>query len=384
MLEEIRLLPAKEKSILRGHPWVFSGALYNVPSKPGIWAKLCDHNGRFLAIGYTEAGSIAFKIAGYQDVDPMALIEQRIERALQLRAHLGLLNNAQTNIFRAFFAEGDGLPGLIADCYGQHIVLQFHALALYHMRNEIAEIYQKAGFKTVYSKSKESLQQGLALDEYLIGHKHEEVFLEYGNRFKIDWETGQKTGFFIDQRENRRLLGSLAANRRVLNVFSYSGGFSVYALNAHAKWVVSVDSSKKAIELCHNNVELSENPSSHDALAVDAFEYLQNMPDDFDVVVLDPPAFAKNQRVTHNAVQAYKRINAMAMKHMQKGSDLLTFSCSQHISRELFVSTIRAAAIESKKSVQIIMQLQQPADHPQNLLHPEGEYLKGLWVKVLS
>ena len=381
-LPSIHLLPAKEKAIKRGHPWVFSGALSKHSVKPGEWAELCDHNGRFLAMGFVEPGSIAFKIASREAYQPEELIRLRIERAIAFRRKAGLLDRKDHQICRLFFAEGDGLPGLVIDAYGIHCVVQFHSRAVFHYRHLIAEILAEQGFPNVFSKSRESLHDKGIEDSYLLGGKQEDVFLEYGLKFKVDWEQGQKTGFFIDQRENRRLIGTLSKNKKVLNAFSYTGGFSIYALAGGATDVVSLYSSAKAIELAHDNAVLNGYESKHHGVIQDAFEYLKDMPSDFDVVVLDPPAFAKSQRVTHNAVQAYKRINSMAMEKMPAGSQLLTFSCSQHISRELFTSTLRAAAIDCGRSVRLVQHLQQPLDHPSNLVHPEGEYLKGLWLQV--
>lgn len=381
-LETIKLLPAKEKAIKRGHPWVFSGALASHSVKPGEWAELCDHNGQFLAMGFVEPGSIAFKIAARERYSPEELIRLRIANALEFRRNAGLLKNESTQICRLFFAEGDGIPGLVADGYGSHCVLQFHSRAVFKYRHFIAEIFAENGFTNVYSKSRESLHDKGIEDSYLLGEKQEDVFLEHGLKFKVDWELGQKTGFFIDQRENRKLIGTLSKGKKVLNAFSYTGGFSIYALASGAKEVVSLDSSAKAIVLANENAVLNGYESKHHGVTQDAFDYLKDMPNDFDVVVLDPPAFAKNQRVTHNAVQAYKRINSMAMEKMSPGSQLLTFSCSQHISRELFTSTLRAAAIDCGRSVRLVQHLQQPIDHPSNMVHPEGEYLKGLWLQV--
>jgi 23S rRNA (cytosine1962-C5)-methyltransferase len=378
----IHLLPAKEKAIKRGHPWVFSGALDKHSVKPGEWAELCDHNGRFLALGFVEPGSIAFKIAAREIFTPEELIRFRIEKAIEFRRKAGLLNKKENEIIRLFFAEGDGLPGLVVDAYGKHCVVQFHSRAVFFYRHLIAEILADQGFPNVFSKSKESLHDKGIEDSYLLGGKQEDVFLENGLKFKVDWELGQKTGFFIDQRENRRLLGTMSEGKKVLNAFSYTGGFSIYALAGGASEVVSLDSSAKAIALANENASINGFESKHSGIIQDAFEYLKDMPTDFDVVVLDPPAFAKSQRVTHNAVQAYKRINSMAMEKMTAGSQLLSFSCSQHISRELFTSTLRAAAIDCGRSVRLVQHLQQPVDHPSNLVHPEGEYLKGLWLQV--
>lgn len=380
---EIRLLPGKEQSIKRGHPWVFSGALGKHNVAPGQWARLLDHNGQFLGTGYTEKGSIAFKMVGREELSPEDYIKLRLKEAFELRKSLGVLHREDLEIYRLFFAEGDGLPGLIIDVYGKHCVVQLHAYALIPFIQLIADQLVEFGYTTVYSKSRESLHSKQLTNDYLRGEKEQEVFLENGIPFHVDWETGQKTGFFIDQRDNRQKVRELAEGRRVLNVFSYTGGFSSYALKGGAKEVVSLDSSEKAIELANANANLLRVEGKHTGLAEDAFEYLKHMPSDFDLVVLDPPAFVKSPKARHKAVQAYKRINMLAMRKMKSGSLLFTFSCSQHINRDLFVSTIRAAAIESKKSIRIIQHLQQPNDHPSSLLHPEGEYLKGLLLQIV-
>lgn len=381
-LPALRLLPAKEESVKRAHPWIFSGALAPHDLAAGTWAELHDHNGQYLGTGFTEPGSIAFKWVGKERLSPEDFLRTRLQEAHLLRRSMGMLNRADLEIYRLFFAEGDGLPGLVIDIYGGHAVVQLHSKALLPYTAVLTEILVELGYSSVYLKSRESLHDQNLVDAYLHGERQATVFLENGIPFQVDWEGGQKTGFFIDQRNNRQKVRELAEGKKVLNAFSYTGGFSSYALMGGATEVVSLDSSKKAIQLAESNAELLNFSGIHTGVSQDAFDYLKEMPDHFDLVILDPPAFAKNQRARHKAVQAYKRINAMAMKRMRSGTWLLTFSCSQHISRELFVSTVRAAAIESRKQLRLIEHLQQPADHPSSLLHPEGEYLKGLLLQI--
>jgi 23S rRNA (cytosine1962-C5)-methyltransferase len=286
------------------------------------------------------------------------------------------------------FAEGDMMPSLIIDYYNQTAVIQAYSVGMLNHLDDITEalkaIYGKK-LKAVYNKSKETLPNkfiGDSKDGYLFGSLNENMVVENGNRFFIDWEKGQKSGFFIDQRENRQLLAQYSKGKKVLNTFCYTGGFSVYALNAGAEFVHSVDISKPAIEITNRNVELNGKSANHESFAVDVFDYLKDIKDKYDIVVLDPPAFAKSRNVSHNAVQGYKRINMEALKRIKKGGLLFTFSCSQVINRTLFNNTVIAAAIEAKRNVRIMHQLSQAADHPINIFHPEGEYLKGLVLYV--
>ncbi len=381
-LLELELLPAKEASIKRGHPWVFSGALRTKPARSG-WARLLDHNGRFVALGISETGSIAFKAASFEDVSPAEHIKKALERSVVLRDSLKLIQNG-TSMYRLVFAEGDGLPGLVVDRYGDHLIAQLHSEAWYEMRRELTQALSSAtGLANVYLKTRESLHRPELDEGYISGNQTETVFLENGLRFKVDWETGQKTGFFLDQRESRFRVGSRCTNANVLNVFSYTGGFSVYALAGGAARVTSVDSSKKAIALAVENAELNGFSSRHQALSADAFEYLGALEKGFNRIVLDPPAFAKNRHSTHNASLAYRRINRMAIEGIDAGGEIFTFSCSQHIDRAMFASIVRAAAIDSGRTIQVLGHFTQPPDHPFDLRHPEGEYLKGLWIKVL-
>jgi len=382
-LSTLELLPGKEASVKRGHPWVFSGALRAKPTQSG-WARLLDHNGRFQALGIAETGSIAFKIACFDEVAPEAHIERALIESLRLRRGLGLWENPNTQMHRLVFAEGDALPGLVIDRYGDHLIVQLHSMAWYALRTALVEqLTRITGIANIYFKTRESLHQPELEEGYASGQGGAEVFLENGLQFKVDWETGQKTGFFLDQRESRALVGQRCAGARVLNIFSYTGGFSMYALAGGATEVWSIDSSKKALVLADENAALNGFAERHRSVAEDAFAFLNNLPKGFDRIVLDPPAFAKNRHSTHNAAQAYRRINRMAMEGIEPGGELFTFSCSQHIDRALFESIVRAAAIDARRRVVVLGHHTQPPDHPFDVQHPEGEYLKGLWVKVL-
>ncbi|MBI1315606.1 class I SAM-dependent rRNA methyltransferase [bacterium] len=382
-LSTLELLPGKEASVKRGHPWVFSGALRSKPTHSG-WARLLDHNGRFQALGIAETGSIAFKMASFDEVTPEAHLEHAVTRALKMRQELGLWDSPHTQMHRLVFAEGDALPGLVVDRYGDHLVVQLHSMAWYALREALTEILvRQTGIPNVYFKTRESLHQPDLEEGYVSGQGRAEVFLEHGIRFKVDWETGQKTGFFLDQRESRALVGQRCAGARVLNIFSYTGGFSMYALAGGATEVWSIDSSKKALVLADENAALNGFADRHRSVAEDAFAFLGHLPEGFDRIVLDPPAFAKNRHSTHNATQAYRRINRMAIEGIEPGGELFTFSCSQHIDRPLFESIVRSAAIDARRRVVVLGHHTQPPDHPFDVQHPEGEYLKGLWVRVL-
>lgn len=381
-MKKCYLKKGKDRSVLRGHPWVFSGALKAEVEKAGEWMELCDHQGTSLGLGFTENGSIAFKSIGSAFPSPEQAIVTRLQEAHTLRKDQGLVDRQDLDIYRLFFAEGDGLPGLIIDSYGAHAVVQIHSRAYLEHLELITEQLVLLGYRAVYLRQRSSLRDEKLEDGYLMGKREEEVFLENGIPFHVDWEQGQKTGFFIDQRDNRQLVRKLASGKNVLNLFSYTGGFSSYALKGGARSVVSLDSSQAAVEMACRNAELLDAAQKHTGLTEDAFDYLKKMPEGFDLVVLDPPAFVKSPRSRHRAVQAYKRINAWAMKAMPSSSTLLTFSCSQHLGRELFASTVRAAAIESGREVRLLQHLQQSVDHPSRMEHPEGEYLKGLLLQL--
>jgi len=389
---KIILKPGKEQSVLRFHPWIFSGAIDKAEGNPeeGDVVEVTDSNGNFLGLGHCQPGSISVRIFSFQNAEPnLEFWEQKVASAYRLRNTVGLTNDATTNIFRLVHGEGDGMPGLIVDIYGDTAVMQAHSLGMYLIRETLAKAIVNAlngTIKNVYDKSSgtlpfKSIEE--KKDEYIIGNLSSSELYEYGNRFLVSWEEGQKTGFFIDQRENRKLLGEYSKNRTVLNTFGYTGGFSVAALKAGAKKVVSVDSSAKAIELTNANVALNFGDNTpHESHCSDVFDFFKNTTETFDIIVLDPPAFAKHNNALHNALQAYKRLNAAAIKRIKPGGLLFTFSCSQVVTKENFRNAVFSGAAITKRQVKIIHQLTQPADHPINIYHPEGEYLKGLVLQI--
>jgi len=387
---EIKLKKGKEQSLLRGHPWVFSGAIANDTqhTKAGAWVDVVDYKGGFLGSGHFAKGSIAVRIMSHTPITSVQeFYAEKLQKAINHRLNVGVFNLPKTNIWRLVFGEGDGMPGLIIDQYGDTLVIQAHSEGVHTDLPIIVNALQtlkNLKFTAIFNKSADALQSKTMKAEngYLFGESANNAVSEYGHNFLVDWEGGQKTGFFIDQRENRRLVGHYSKNKKVLNAFCYTGGFSIYALNAAAKEVHSVDISVKAMDLTEQNASLSTYAKNHHAVTADVFDYLKTMDDDFELIVLDPPAFAKSKHTTHNAVQGYKRINAMAMKKIKPGGLLFTFSCSQNISAKLFEDTVRAAAIEVGRPCRIIHRLTQPADHPVNIFHPEGEYLKGLALAV--
>lgn len=389
---KVILKSGKDQSVRRYHPWIFSGAIKKIIGhvNEGDLVYVTDNKDEFLAIGHYQIGSIAVRIISFEEKEiDDAFWKDKIERAYQLRKMTGLATSETNNVYRLVHAEGDGLPGLIIDFYNGTAVLQMHSIGMYlnreHIVNALKEILGDK-LTAVYDKSESTIpfkSEIEAKNGYLFGESSEKVVLEYGNKFKINWEEGQKTGFFIDQRENRKLLAEYSKGRSVLNVFGYTGGFSVYAMKGDAKLVHSVDSSKKAIDLTNENIELNfEDTSRHEAFAVDAFEYLNNIENKYDLIILDPPAFAKHQNVLHNALQGYKRLNIKAIEQIKPGGILFTFSCSQVVSKENFRKTIFTAAANTGRNVRILHQLNQPVDHPISVYHPESEYLKGLVVYV--
>lgn len=389
---KIILKPGKEQSVLRFHPWIFSGAIDKAEGNPeeGDVVEVTDSNGNFLGLGHCQPGSISVRIFSFQNAEPnLEFWEQKVASAYRLRNTVGLTNDTTTNIFRLVHGEGDGMPGLIVDIYGDTAVMQAHSLGMYLIRETLAKAIVNAlngTIKNVYDKSSgtlpfKSIEE--KKDEYIIGNLSSSELYEYGSRFLVSWEEGQKTGFFIDQRENRKLLGEYSKNRTVLNTFGYTGGFSVAALKAGAKRVVSVDSSAKAIELTNANVALNFGDNApHESHCSDVFDFFKNTTETFDIIVLDPPAFAKHNNALHNALQAYKRLNAAAIKRIKPGGLLFTFSCSQVVTKENFRNAVFSGAAITKRQVKIIHQLTQPADHPINIYHPEGEYLKGLVLQI--
>ncbi len=391
METKIVLKSGKEQSVKRLHPWIFSGAIKKIYGEPaeGDIVKVFDNKDNFLAAGHYQPGSIAVRILSFSDVDPdIDFFRQAVLRAYEFRKAAGLTGNSSLNVFRLIHAEGDGLPGLIADYYNGVVVMQMHSVGMYRIRKELAGIISEIPglqVKAVFDKSGSTIpyMSGIKPDnEFLYGDSEPLIVTEYGFRFKIDWISGQKTGFFIDQRENRRLLGEYTKDRSVLNMFGYTGGFSVYAMK-DAKLVDSVDSSAQAVELADENVKLNfgDDPR-HTSIKADAFEFLNDIRDKYDLIILDPPAFAKHNNVLANALQGYKRLNMKAIEMIKPGGVIFTFSCSQVVNRENFRKSVFAAAANTGRSVRILHQMSQPPDHPVNIYHPESEYLKGLVLYV--
>lgn len=389
----IVLKRGKADSLRRFHPWVFSGAIQSLPNnlKEGEIVRVEDASSQFLAVGHYQIGSIAIRILSFEDVVvDDAFWDERLSEALMLRRALNLLR-ADNNIFRLVHGEGDRLPGLIVDIYGETAVMQAHSVGMHYARHQIAQSLQRILGKSVtqvYYKSETTLPYKANLEELdgpLLGNvSNNNVAVENDLRFHIDWLRGQKTGFFIDQRENRLLLQHYSNKRYVLNMFCYTGGFSVYALRGGAQEVVSVDSSAKAIDLTNANVALNyPNCDHHKAYAEDAFKFLDKADDTYDLIVLDPPAFAKHKEAVRNALKGYTRLNLQAMRKIKRGGILFTFSCSQAISKDQFRLAVFTAAAQSGRYVRILHQLHQPADHPVNIYHPEGEYLKGLVLEII-
>lgn len=396
-ISTVVLRRGKEESLARRHPWVFSGAIERIiegdkPLAEGDVVDVVTKQGEFIARGHYQIGSIAVRVLSFErEAIDAEWWNRRIAQAKELRDSLSMTHNEHTTCYRLVHGEGDLLPGLVVDIYGSTAVVQCHSVGMYHSRMAIAEAIRQAygeEIKAIYDKSSQTLpfkaELG-AIDGYLWGRSTADdgIVLENGLKFKVNWEEGQKTGFFIDQRENRDLVRQYARGRRVLNTFCYTGGFSVAALAGGAREVVSIDLSERAVKLAEENVELnfgSEAP--HRAIACNAVEYLKDIDDDYDLIILDPPAFAKHHKVLGNALQGYKKINARALQKIRPGGILFTFSCSQAVSRDIFRTTIFTAAAIARRRVRIIGQLTQPADHPINIYHPEGEYLKGLVIYV--
>jgi 23S rRNA (cytosine1962-C5)-methyltransferase len=391
METKIVLKSGKEQSVRRYHPWIFSGAIkkiYGVPTEGDV-VTVFDNKDNFLAVGHYQPGSIAVRILSFRETDlDIEFFRGRIKSAIEFRKSLGLINNQFINVFRLIHAEGDNLPGLIADFYNGVIVMQMHSAGMYRIRKEIAAILAELmgeSVKAIYNKSESTIpfKSGItANNEFIYGDSGPVVVTENGFRFKIDWTTGQKTGFFIDQRENRKLLSEFTKGRSVLNMFGYTGGFSVYAMK-DAGLVHSVDSSASATELADENVTLNfGDDRRHRSFQVDAFEFLNDIKDKYDLIILDPPAFAKHNNVLANALQGYKRLNMKAIEQIKPGGIIFTFSCSQVVTRENFRKSVFAAAANTGRNVRILHQMSQPPDHPVNIYHPESEYLKGLVLYV--
>jgi 23S rRNA (cytosine1962-C5)-methyltransferase len=392
----IQLKPKKEESLQRFHPWVFSGAIQRIEGKlnEGDLVEVLDSNRNFLAIGHYQIGSIAVRVVSFEN----SIIDdnfwaKKISNAYAMRQSLGLVKPGFNNTYRLIHGEGDSLPGLIVDVYDDTAVMQAHSIGMHETREILAKaiVANVPEVNNVYYKSETTLPFKADItpeNGYLIGSENVNLkALENGLQFHVDWLRGQKTGFFVDQRENRSLLERYSAGKSVLNMFCYTGGFSVYAMRGGANLVHSVDSSAKAIDLTDKNLEISyPNDTRHTSYAEDAFKYLNNLhtlEQKYDLIILDPPAFAKHREALRNALKGYKRLNAKAFEQIKPGGILFTFSCSQVVSKDQFRLAVFSAAAESKRNVRILHQLSQPADHPINIYHPEGEYLKGLvlWVE---
>ncbi len=396
MYKKIQLRKGKDESLRRFHPWVFSGAIQQIEDgvSEGQLVRVVTYEGDFIAVGHYQQGSIAVRVLTFSDVEiDDEFWTSRLQSALQMRLSIGIADNPQNNTYRLVHGEGDHLPGLIIDVYGQTAVMQAHSIGMHLMRKEIAEALVRvmdSRISHIYYKSETTLPFMTEddMNGFLYGGSDDNIALENGLKFRVDWLRGQKTGFFVDQRENRSLLEHYAKGKRVLNMFCYTGGFSFYAMRGGAELVHSVDSSAKAIDLTKQNVELNfPNDARHEAFCEDAFKFLEsighhNSPLSYNLIILDPPAFAKHRGALHHALKGYTRLNQKAFEKIEKGGILFTFSCSQVVTKDHFRNAVFTAAALAKRKVRILHQLHQPADHPINIYHPEGEYLKGLVLYV--
>jgi len=392
-MKKVTLKPSKEKSLLRKHPWVFSGAIKNVEkeTKDGSIVEIFSNKDNYLATGHYNEGNISVRIF---DFERQKINEEYWKKKI-IKAYEQRINtieiSSRNNVYRLIHAEGDQMPGFICDIYNKVAIFQFHSIGMWKHKEVFTKIVlELLPLDVIYDKSEKTLPK-IYMDEYKIQNSYlfqkKEItntkVIENGNEFLIDWENGQKTGFFIDQRENRQYLGELAKNKKILNTFCYSGGFSIYALNNGAKEVHSLDSSQKAIDLLEDNLNfLSDFKNNHKSIIDDAKEYMKNLNDQYDIIILDPPAFAKHMKVKHKALQGYKRLNTRAIEQIKPNGILFTFSCSQVIDNNLFRHMVLSSAIAAGRNVSILKQMHQPADHPINIFHPESEYLKGLVLKV--
>lgn len=392
MYKNVYLKRGKEESLKRFHPWIFSGAIHHADKgiEEGEIVRVITADGEFIAVGHYQIGSIAVRVLSFHDecID-ISFWRASLESALQMRIAVGIADCPQNNTYRLVHGEGDNLPGLVVDCYGDTAVMQAHSVGMHVSRMDICEaLVQVMGnrIKNVYYKSETTLPFKADLGQengFIYGNTNENTAVENGLRFHVDWLKGQKTGFFVDQRENRTLLEHYSKGKRVLNMFCYTGGFSVYAMRGEAELVHSVDSSAKAIELTKKNVELNfPGDMRHEAFCEDAFKYLDANDAKYDLIVLDPPAFAKHRGALHNALKGYTRLNVKGLQRIKRGGILFTFSCSQVVTKDHFRNAVFTAAAQAGRRVRILHQLHQPADHPINIYHPEGEYLKGLVLYV--
>lgn len=392
MYTAIYLKKGKDESLKRLHPWIFSGAIHHMEGNPneGDCVRVFTSEGQFIAVGHYQIGSIAVRVLSFEDQEVgVPFWTRRIAEAYAVRRSLGIIDGTYNNVYRLVHGEGDRLSGLIVDVYGHTAVMQAHSVGIHNCREQIADALMQVLDGTVdsiYYKSETTLPFKADLgpeNSFIRGSSADNVATEYGLQFHIDWLKGQKTGFFVDQRENRRLLESYAKGRSVLNMFCYTGGFSVYAMRGGATLVHSVDSSAKAIDLTNQNIALNfPDDKRHQAYAEDAFKYMERAGTDYDLIVLDPPAFAKHKDALRNALKGYTKLNAKAFEKIKPGGILFTFSCSQAVNKDQFRLAVFTAAAQSRRHVRILHQLHQPADHPINIYHPEGEYLKGLVLYV--
>ena len=392
MYKQIFLKRGKEESLKRFHPWIFSGAIHHMDEgiEEGETVRVITAAGEFIAVGHYQIGSIAVRVLSFEDIEINTDFWcERLQSALDVRIGVGIADSPTNNTYRLVHGEGDYLPGLVIDCYGSTAVMQAHSVGMHVCRNEICQaLVQVMGDRiaNVYYKSETTLPYKADLHQengFLVGGDASNVAMENGLKFHIDWLRGQKTGFFVDQRENRSLLEQYAKGKSVLNMFCYTGGFSVYAMRGDAKQVHSVDSSAKAIEFTNDNVALNfPGDARHEAFCEDAFKYLDEHDQQYDLIVLDPPAFAKHRAALRNALKGYTRLNVKGLQRIKKGGILFTFSCSQVVTKYNFRNAVFTAAAQVGRKVRILHQLHQPADHPINIYHPEGEYLKGLVLYV--
>ena len=392
MYKKIYLKKGKEESLKRFHPWVFSGAIQHQPENidEGEVVRVMTAGGEFIAVGHFQIGSIAVRVLSFDDEEVNDNFwHGKLQSAFDMRRSIGIVDNPDNNTYRRVHGEGDNVPGLVIDIYGETAVMQAHSVGIHVERHRIASqlvIVMGDRVKNVYYKSETTLPFKAGLEQedgFIIGGSKDNVALENGLKFHVDWLKGQKTGFFVDQRDNRSLLEHFSRGKKVLNMFCYTGGFSFYAMRGGAELVHSVDSSAKAIELTTKNVELNfPGDNRHEAFCEDAFKYLDRAGGDYDLVILDPPAFAKHRGALHNALKGYTRLNMKAFEKIRPGGILFTFSCSQVVTKDNFRNAVFTAAALAHRNVRILHQLHQPADHPVNIFHPEGEYLKGLVLYV--
>ena len=392
MYKSIYLKKGKEESLNRFHPWIFSGAIHHMDDniEEGEFVNIFTASNEFIAVGHYQIGSIAIRVLTFSKVEiSYDFWCDRLSSALKMRQNVGIADDNVNNTYRLVHGEGDYLPGLVIDCYGETAVMQAHSVGMHVCREEICRALIKVmgeRIKYVYYKSETTLPFKAELGQengFMYGGTDNDIAMENGLKFHVDWLRGQKTGFFVDQRENRNLLEHYAKGKSVLNMFCYTGGFSVYAMRGQAKLVHSVDSSAKAVELTNRNIALNfPDDLRHEAFCEDAFKYLDNNDNKYDLIILDPPAFAKHRAALRNALKGYTRLNVKGLQRIKHGGILFTFSCSQVVSKEHFRNAVFTAAAQAGRKVRILHQLHQPADHPINIYHPEGEYLKGLVLYV--